>query len=490
MGIDNTIRRRRTRARLRLAVVAVVGGLTLQACSRNPVTGNREFTLISESQEIQMGQQYSQQVEQSLGLVENEALQRYVERIGLDLARESERPNLPWRFRVVEDPTPNAFALPGGFIYVTRGLLTLMDSEAELATVLGHEIGHVTARHSVSQLSKAQLAQIGLGVGSILFPQAAQVAGGVAGAGLQLLFLKYGRDDERQADELGFKYAIRENYDVREADDIFRSLQRFGEGSGRSPVPAWAATHPGSEERIEAMQERVAALTQPQTNPRSGVATFLGMLDNMVYGENPRQGFFRDGVFYHPDMRFQVSYPQGWKTQNMPQAVVAVSPQQDAMIQLELAQGSAQQAAREFFSGQGLQSRDVRQQTINGAPAVVGEFQAQTQQGAVQGVVGFIEHGGRTFRILGYSPAQRFSSYRRLFGQVIGSFDGVSDPSIINTQPNRVDIVKTDRTMTLAQFNTRYPSVIPIDELALINQVEGANSTIPSGTSLKRIVRG
>ena len=185
------------------AVVSATAG-----CATNPVTGQRQLSLISEGQEIEMGREGAAQVEAQIGLVDDAALQQYVQRIGKALASKSERPNLPWNFGVVNDPTPNAFALPGGFIYVTRGLLPLMQNEAELATVIGHEIGHVTAKHSVTQMSNAQLAQIGLGIGSILAPAVADRVGGLAGAGLQLLFLKYGRDDERQADELGFNYAL------------------------------------------------------------------------------------------------------------------------------------------------------------------------------------------------------------------------------------------------------------------------------------------
>src|SRR5215217_2729298 len=164
----------------------------LLSCARNPVTGKSELALVSESQEIQMGKQAAQEVAQTIGLYNDPKLEAYVAGIGKRMAAASERPNLPWEFHVVDDASVNAFALPGGFIYVTRGLLGAINDEAELATVVGHEIGHVTHRHSVEQMSKAQLAQLGLGLGSVFSPQIAQFAG-VASQGLQLLFLKYGR---------------------------------------------------------------------------------------------------------------------------------------------------------------------------------------------------------------------------------------------------------------------------------------------------------
>lgn len=482
---------RRLRGLRWLSLVAVAT-LAADACARNPVTGERELVLISESQEIELGRQAYEEALQSIGVVEDDALQAYVQRIGEELARESERPQLPWTFRVVEDPTPNAFALPGGFIAVTRGLMGLMDSEAELATVLGHEIGHVTARHSVQQISRQQLGQIGLGVGMILFPSI-QPLGDVLGGGLGLLFLKYGRDAERQADELGFKYALRENYDVREMPDVFRTLQRVGETEGRSPLPSWLSTHPYPAERIEAAEERLADpdIQAQLRTTQLARAEYLGRIDGLVYGENPRNGFFEGGVFYHPDLRFRLTFPEGWPTQNLPRTVAAASPEQDAVAQLELAQAtSSSAAARQFFGQEGIQGGDVRRETISGLPAVVGYFQAQTQQGAVTGIASFIEHGGRVYRILGYGASNRFGQYDRTFQRVIGSFAPVTDPRILGVQPRRIDIVRIERSMTLAEFNRTHPSVVPIEDLELINQVAGADARLAAGTRVKRVVRG
>src|SRR5690606_29392753 len=202
-------------ARMRAIAAGSIASALLGACSVNPVTGERELSLISEQQEIAMGAEAAGQVAQQIGLVEDGALQQYVAAAGQRLAAVSERPDLPWQFGVVDDPTPNAFALPGGYIFVTRGLMGLLTSEAQLAAVLGHEIGHVTARHYVAQMSRAQLAQLGLGLGMILSPEVAQL-GDLLGSGVQLLFLKYGRDVERQSDELGFRYMLDVGYDVEE----------------------------------------------------------------------------------------------------------------------------------------------------------------------------------------------------------------------------------------------------------------------------------
>ena len=481
--------KRAIRGAFRITAVATLYGATLAACATNPVTGRRQLALISESQEIQMGRQGSTEVEQSIGLVQDQALQDYVQRVGATMASVSERPQLPWQFRVLDDPQPNAFALPGGYIYITRGLLGLMDSEAELASVLGHEIAHVTARHSVSMISRAQLTQLGMGLGMVLFPSLARF-GDLAGTGMQLLFLRYGRDAERQSDELGFGYALRQGYAVAEMAEVFAKLDRAGDETGRSALPSWLSTHPAEPERIRAVQQRLASVPTEQAT-RTEREPFLTRIDGMVFGDDPRQGFFRDGLFLHPELRFQMAFPTGWRTQNLPQSVTAMSPQQDGAIQLTLARSpSADAAAQQFFASQAVRPGYVSRQDVHGKRAVVGSFQAQTQQGIIAGVAGFIEHRGTVYQVLTMSPSGSFRRYEGLFRQVINSFAEVNDPSVLNVRPNRLDVVRLPRAMTLADFHRAYPSVVPLEQIALINGVENAATVLPSGMLVKRVVTG
>src|SRR5690349_20129648 len=219
-------------------------------CARNPVTGKNELSLVSESQEIEMGKQSAQEVAQTIGIYPDPGVNAYVSAIGMKMAKTSERPNLPWEFHIVNDASVNAFALPGGFIYVTRGLMTSINDEAELATVVGHEIGHVTNRHSVQQISKQELAQVGLGVGSLTSSNVAKLAG-IASQGLGLLLLKYSRDAENEADLAGFRYAANQNYDVREMVKVFQTLDRVSQASGGGKLPAWLETHPDPGTRIQ-----------------------------------------------------------------------------------------------------------------------------------------------------------------------------------------------------------------------------------------------
>lgn len=470
------------------SLVIVAFSALVAGCATNPVTGERQLALVSESQELEMGKQAAEETRKGIGVVNDDGLQGYVQGVGAKLAAHSERPQLPWSFQVVDDPTPNAFALPGGYIFVTRGLMSYMDSEAELASVLGHEIGHVTARHSVQQISRAQVAQLGLGLGMILAPQLQQF-GNLLGSGLQLLFLKYGRDAERQADELGFGYALQNKYDVREMANVFKSLQSVSAQQKQSPLPTWAATHPDEGERIQTVQQRIAKLPPGSlVGARVGEAEFLDRIQGLAFGENPRQGYFQANRFLHPDLKFEITFPQGWKTQNLPQAVVGVSPQQDAAIQLTLANGAPEQAAQQFLAQQGLQAGEVARRTINGQPAMVARFGAQTQQGVVQGLVGFVSHGNATYQLLGYAPAQRYADKERAFLSTIDSFGPLTDRSALNAQPKRIEIVTLPRGMTLQEFARVYPSSVDIKTLAIINQVASPAAQLPAGKRVKRVV--
>lgn len=459
-------------------------------CARNPVTGRSELSLISESQEIQMGQQAARDVAQSIGFYDDPGLDSYVAGIGKQMAAESERPNLPWEFHVVDDAAVNAFAIPGGFIYVTRGLLGAINSEAELASVIGHEIGHVTHRHSVQQISKAQLAQIGLGIGSILSSDIARF-GQLASAGLSLLFLKYSRDAENQADQAGLRYALQQNYDVREMPKVFQTLSRISQAGGGGKLPEWLATHPNPESRIKRTEKMLDTLKVDLSKAIVDREDYLRRLNGMTFGEDPRQGYFEGSNFYHPQMRFQVRFPDGWQKQNLPQAVLAGSPNQDAIIQLGLAgKESPQQAARQFLSQQGVQAGAASTQSINGLPAASSYFRAQTEQGQIEGLVSFISHGGQTFGLMGYTVAGKLGAYDRVFQSTISSFSELRDGSKINVAPARVEVVKVPRAMTLEQFNAQYPSSVPLDQLAIINELEGPSSVIPAGRLVKRVVGG
>jgi predicted Zn-dependent protease len=354
--------------------------------------------------------------------------------------------------------------------------------------VLGHEIGHVTARHSVEQLSRQQLAQLGLGIGAILRPDLAGVID-LAGTGLGLLFLKYGRDDERQSDELGVRYMVRANFDPRVSPQVFQMLERASAIEGAGRVPEWLSTHPDPGNRAQHLAQLAADL-QAQGQDLSSLAVnaeeYVQRLDGLTFGVNPREGFFRDGVFYHPDLRFRLTFPSGWQTQNTKQAVLAMSPQQDALMQLTLAQGSAAQAAQAFASQQGIQTSGVQRGDVNGLPAAALEFAANTQSGAVQGRAAWIEYGGNVYQLIGYGTQQRWGANQNTVVQSIQSFARVTDQSVLNVQPLTLDVVRADRAMSFQQFAQQNAGPIEVDRLLLLNQAQPADQ-IRSGELVKRV---
>lgn len=477
------------RARSAAARHAVVLSLlvALPACATNPATGRRQIMLVSEAQEIDMGRQADREVEASFGLYPEERVQAYVARLGASLVAGSERPNLPWTFRVVDDPTVNAFALPGGFIYVTRGLMTHLNSEAELVSVLGHEIGHVTARHSASMVSRSQLAMLGLGVGMIVRPEL-QRFGDLAQAGVGLMFMKFGRDAEREADDLGLRYLGRLGYDPQEAVEVFSVLDRVSRQTGEGRLPSWLSTHPAPEDRAQRMRAAITAGNLAGT--RVERRAYLAQLDGMVFGENPREGFFVENAFHHPELRFTLVYPRGWKAENQRQAVGAVSPNQDALVVLSLARGaSAEQAAQEFFNQQSVRPAGTRRDRINGLPAVTGVFEAVSGQTLLAGRVAFVELDGKVYRILGYTPQSRWRAYDGVFEQVIRSFDRLTDRRHLEVQPKRVEVVELRQPMSVASFASRHPSTVGADVLALINGVP-AEGTLPGGEPAKTVIGG
>lgn len=457
------------------------------SCATNPVTGRRELSLVSEAQEIQMGREGAQGDLQRVGALETPAVQSLVRRIGSQMAAKSERPNLPWEFHVLDDAAVNAFAYPGGFIFVTRGLLTHLNSEAELAEVIGHEIGHVTAKHTVAAMSQQQLAQIGL-VGASIFSPTIAKYGDLLGTGASLLFLKFGRDDELQADALGFQYSLAQGYDVREAPKVFATLGRLGAGAGR--VPEWQSTHPDPGNRIQRAEQRVAqtpasALVGKAINRES----YLQLLSGMVFGENPRNGFFQETRFLHPELRFQLDFPRGWKVANLPDAVLGVSPDQGAQMQLGFGQGTPAQSVQAFLQREGITARQSGQTMINGIAAVTATFDAQTQQGVLSGLVVSLSYRNATYVLLGLTVPQVASQRGPELDAAIRSFRALTDAATLNVQPARLELVTLTQPLTGLQFTQRFPSSVPVEQVYVINGMD-AGTALPRGAMLKRVVGG
>jgi predicted Zn-dependent protease len=455
-------------------------------CSTNPATGERHLNLISESREIQIGKDADQQITAALGLYPGEQLQNYVNRLGQQMAARSERPNLPWTFRVVDDPVVNAFALPGGFVYITRGILSHLNNQDQLEGVLGHEIGHITAKHSVYRISSQQITQIGLGIAMIVKPELQQFSD-IANLGLGLMYLKFGRDDEREADMLGVRYMSMVNSNPRELAGVMKVLDNVSQQQGGGRIPEWLSTHPDPGNRVSLINRHIDTLTNAPANPPQ-TDEYLSMLDGMIYGENPREGYFRGNQFFHPELQFSFSFPQGWRMINQKQAVIGISGNEDALIQISLTEGTPDAAARRFLGQQGIQSSGVQSTTINGLQAATGNFSANTEQGSLSGSAVFISHGNNVYQILGYSAANNWRNYQGAVTNSFNSFNRVTDQAVLNVQPQRLKIITASQNSSIQQLIQQHNIPVPAETIALINQME-VNAQVQTGQKIK-IVEG
>lgn len=449
--------------------------LVLSGCARNPVTGKREISLVSTEQEIAMGQEADPQIIAQFGLYDDERLQNFINAKGKQMADVSHRPELDYKFRIVDSPILNAFAVPGGYVYFTRGIMAHFNNEAEFAGVLGHEIGHITARHSVQQQTKATLAQVLMVGGMVVSPEFAQF-GDLIGQGVGLLFLKYGRDDERQSDRLGVEYSTKIGYDASEMADFFETLERNSAQAGATSIPNFLSTHPSPAERQQTVAQLAAEwkAALPRDNFEVGRDSYLRMIDGMVYGEDPKQGFFEENMFYHPVLKFKFAVPLGWAKVNSPQAVQMAPEQGGAAMIFTLAPGDNLQAAgQQVVDKYKLQVIESEETTVNGLPALafVAEQPAQQQGAAAVRVLNYlIQYDGNIYSMLGASDANNFSSYANTFNEVAKSFNRLTDPEKLNREPKRIDIVEVSSTTSLEQVLLQNGvSREMLEEVAILN---------------------
>jgi predicted Zn-dependent protease len=430
---------------LRPRILSLTVALTVTACATNPVSGKKELSLMSEAQEVQLGQEMDAQVRREMGIYKDPELQRYIERVGMRLARASERPNLPWHFAVVDSPAVNAFALPGGYIYITRGILPFLADEAQMAGVLGHEVGHVTARHAAQQYTKATTAGLGVTLLSIFVPEARPLQG-LTEQALGVLFLKYGRDDELQADQLGVKYAATGGWDPHGVAGMLTTLERLDEAGGeRKGVPNWLSTHPAPADRVQRVQAAIERAAVPVgTSGTADEADFLRHIDGIVFGDSPSEGIVRGNTFLHPELRLALSFPQGWEVRNTQTQVLAKAPERDDFMLLQLAQnpsGSLEQVARGSMANAGFRQLNGQPTEINGMDAYVGTYQGSLEGlGSVVTLAAHIVHDRHVYVFAGLAPPGDFQSVQRQFTSSIQSFRALSASEAASIKPSRVDL--------------------------------------------------
>ena len=432
-------------------------GLIIWSCAQDYVTGKRRITLVSESQEIAMGVEADPGIVAEFGVYNDATLGAFVDGIGQSMAKVSHRPTLKFTFRLVDSPVVNAFAVPGGFVYFTRGILAHFNDEAELAGVMGHEIGHVTAQHGIEQMTKQQLAGIGLLAGTILSEDFRRF-GDQAQQALGLIFLKFSRDDESESDLLGVEYSTKAGYDAQHMARFFRTISRITPQAGGGP-PTFLSTHPNPDNREVRVGTLAKEWQQKVPGPKGGTdrAAYLRRIDGIVYGDDPRQGFVENGFFYHPDLKFQFSLPAGWQVANQPSQVQIISPQKNAAIQFTLGKGaSAQEAAQTFLQNSKAQVVRSGAAQVNGMRAYVTLGDLQTQDGGVLRVLSyFIEKDGSIYVFHGYTAANLFDANAANFERTMKSLDQLRNQAALTKQPRRVKIMTVDQPGDLRTVLTR-----------------------------------
>jgi predicted Zn-dependent protease len=478
----------------KLYITSLIILLLIPSCSVNPVTGKKEIILMSEAQEIAMGKTYDPQVVASFGLYEDEKMQQFINEKGKEMGAISHRPQLNYEFKILDSPVVNAFAVPGGYVYFTRGIMAHFNNEAEFAGVLGHEIGHVTARHSAKQQSTQTLAQLGLIVGVIASKEIARYAGQAQQA-LGLLFLKFGRDDESESDQLGVQYSTKIGYDAHEMAKFFSTLKRMRGGSEAEQIPTFMSTHPDPADR-ELKVEQAATKWQagrPRSEFKINRDQYLRMIDGLVYGEDPRQGYVDDNKFFHPELKFEFPIPSGWKSMNSPQQFQMAPDGGKAMMVLKLAEGQdLEAAASKFLTDNKLQILTKQNKKINGLNAIItiADQPAEVDQNgkkteALRFQTYFILYNDLIYQLMGLTRLADFETYKGNFNHTMNNFKRLTNPNRINVKPDRILIKTVNKTGSLK--NTLLYFKMPADrleEIALINGMQ-LSDTVKQGSLIK-----
>lgn len=467
------------------------------SCAVNPVTGKTQMMLMSESQEITMGAEYDNEMASSFGLYDDAEIQSFVQNKGSEMGKLSHRPTLEYHFRILDSPVVNAFAVPGGYIYLTRGILAQLNNEAELMCVIGHEMGHVTARHSASQQTKSMLGQILLIGGAAVSERFAQFSD-YASSGLELISLSFSREDERQADALGIEYATKLGYNAYVMADFFNVLNKMSSAEGSSSIPTFLSTHPNPSDRNASVASN-AAKWQAEVGKNDysvNANQYLKLIDGIVYGEDPRNGFVEGNTFYHPALGFKFTIPTSWQLENAA-SQISMSPEDGSallafMVCSEKTLADAEAAG---ISGLNLTNTQRQEVSINGLSAL-SSLSDQTSTNSSTGTTSinkilsfYVELNNSIFVFHGLAPEANFNSIKSTFETSMKSFSKLTDASKLNVKPSKIavrTVAKTDKLTNI--LTTMGVSNEKKDEIALLNNLE-LTDTVEAGRNLKIVTK-
>jgi predicted Zn-dependent protease len=471
-----------------LAVVALLALLSA-SCAVNPVSGRPELTLVSTEKERKIGEGEAKKVEEQMGLVDDARLNGYLDALGQRLAKESPRQNITYQFHVVDMAEPNAFALPGGYVYVTRGLLVLVNNEDELAGVVGHEIAHVAARHTVQKISKQGPVAAVFGIVSGVtgwIPIVGNVVGGVGDLAQSLMFAPYDRSQETEADRVGQDIAAKAGWDPTGLPIFLTTLGREVDLTTKGGhKPSFFDSHPATPDRVARTTEHAKTLKRADRPPISAShEEFLARLDGLVVGQDAAHGLITGRTFVHPDLGILIQFPERWELENTPQKVVAVAPDKEAAVVLgALAEGddpmegarALDKATKSNVSGRTLRT------TINGLPAAHTQLEAEGKIGLD---VTWIAHGGLIYQVVGLAPRQRFASVQPAFTATASSFRPLTAAERAGVRENRLRLVRARAGETIDALAARSHSAWSKEEIAVANGL-AVGATLTEGQVIK-----
>jgi predicted Zn-dependent protease len=443
------------------------------ACARNPVSGWPEFVVVSKAQEQKIGDQEAVKIEQEMGFVDDPELAKYVSAVGDRVSAFSPRDDVTYRFHVVDSTMINAFALPGGYVYVTRGLLVRMNREDELANVLGHEVGHVAARHAVQRITRATpgalITGISSGVVGLVLPGLGRALGTIGSGVNSLALAPYSRGQETQSDRLGQEMASKAGWDPMGMADFMRTLQREEALSGEEGAPYFLRTHPLTASRVEDGTAYAETLERAEPDPIAKThAAFLEELDGLVVGPNPAAGIFREDEFLQPDLDLYLRVPKGWQTINAPSFIAAVQPENEAQIVLSIAgEGDdALEVAKQYSRGEGarlgLRPQATKLGMRDGARAT-----ARINGTAVD--VSWIAYNGHVYQITSVCLSRNYSRYETPFIDVALSLRPLTAEERASITEDRLRIVRARAGESLEALVERSGGTWSVEETAVAN---------------------
>jgi predicted Zn-dependent protease len=459
---------------------ALLLALALVSCQSLPTVESRELILNAPEREEEIGRSEAQRVAAEIGLVEDPELVGYVDSIGQRIARHTPRADVRYRFQIADMPEPNAFALPGGYIFVSRGLLALANDEAELACVIAHEIAHVVARHAAQREAEAVRAQLLSALGMIAAAivgggEAAAMAGAASQAAGAGIIAAYSREQEHDADRLGQELALQAGWDPAGMASFMRLLEnetRLREGATR--LPSFFDSHPTAPDRAAQTAAR-AQLLKKGWSPSPSREDLLARTDGILLGPSPAEGVIRGTRFLHPDLDLMLRFPERWTVQNQHNAVGAAAPARDAFVSLEL-QGRGDdpsRAALDFTAAHRVQLRDSEALRIGGSPAHRGLAVAEGPQGGVVLDLTWIAYGGSIYRISGVAPLARYRSYSKTLRRTALSFRRLTAVERESIHETRMRVVSARAEETLEELSDRTENAWTHDETAVVNALHG-----------------